>query len=89
MQFLIESGKKLMTTDPLCLVFVPALAAVLQAAEDKKGQPLTEIEVCEIRDRSTCIALPFSAALAMEEDRGYPDLIAEDCWNEWQRLRSQ
>ncbi len=59
-----------MTTDPLCLVFVPALAAVLQAAEYKKGEPLTEAEVSEIRDRSTCIALPFSAALAMEEDRG-------------------
>lgn len=25
-----------MTADPLCLVFVPALAAVLRAAEDKK-----------------------------------------------------
>ncbi|WP_237683119.1 MULTISPECIES: hypothetical protein [unclassified Pseudomonas] len=76
-----------MTTDPLCLVFVPALAAVLQAAEDKKGTPLTEAEVCEIRDRSTCVALPFSAALAMEEERGYPDIIAEDCRSEWQRLR--
>lgn len=78
-----------MTADPLCLVFVPALAAVLRAAEDKKGAPLTEAEVCEIRDASTCIALRFSTALAMEEERGYPDLIAQDCWNEWQRLRSR
>jgi hypothetical protein len=89
LQFLIDSGRKLMTADPLCLVFVPALAAVLRAAEDKKGAPLTEAEVCEIRDAATCIALPFSTALAMEEERGYPDLIAQDCWNEWQRLRSQ
>lgn len=76
-----------MPTDPLCLVFVPALVALLTAAEDKKGAPLTEVDVCDIRDRATCIALPFSAALAMETERGYPDIVADDCWNEWQRLR--
>jgi len=77
-----------MSTDPLCLVFVPALVAVLTAAEAKKGTPLTEAEVCEIRDAATCIALPFSTALAMETERGYPDIVAEDCWSERQRLRA-
>jgi hypothetical protein len=43
MQFLIVSGKKLMTTDSLCLVFVPALAAVLQAAEDKRARRLLRL----------------------------------------------
>ncbi|MBS6082705.1 MAG: hypothetical protein KIC49_16000 [Pseudomonas fluorescens] len=76
-----------MSTEPLCLVFVPALAAVLTAAESKKGAPLSEVEVCNIRDQATCIAVTFSIALAMEQERGYPDIVAEDCWNEWQRLR--
>lgn len=76
-----------MSPDPLCLVFVPALVALLTAAEDKKGAPLTELEVCDIRDRATCVALPFSTALAMEAERGYPDIVAEDCWYEWQRVR--
>lgn len=72
-----------MEADPLCLVFVPALVAVLTAAEDRKGSPLTEAEVCDIRDRAVCITLPFSVALDMERQRGYPDLIAENCWSEW------
>lgn len=76
-----------MPTEPLCLVFVPALAAVLAAAGCKKGTPLNEVEVCDIRDQATCIAVTFSTALAMEQERGYPDIVAEDCWNEWQRLR--
>ena len=76
-----------MPTEPLCLVFVPALAALLTAAESKKGAPLCEVEVCDIRDQATCIAVTFATALAMEQERGYPDIVAEDCWNEWQRLR--
>ncbi|MDE1912142.1 MULTISPECIES: hypothetical protein [Pseudomonas] len=73
-----------MDADPLCLVFVPALVAVLTAAEDRKGSPLTEAEVCDIRDRAVCITLPFSVALDMERERGYPDIVAENCWSEWQ-----
>jgi hypothetical protein len=73
-----------MEADPLCLVFVPALVAVLTASEDRKGSPLTEAEVCDIRDRAVCITLPFSVALDMERERGYPDIVAENCWSEWQ-----
>ncbi|QBQ10157.1 MULTISPECIES: hypothetical protein [unclassified Pseudomonas] len=73
-----------MDADPLCLVFVPALVAVLTAAEDRKGSPLTEAEVCNIRDQAVCITLPFSVALDMERERGYPDIVAENCWSEWQ-----
>ncbi|PHN71576.1 hypothetical protein AO286_10840 [Pseudomonas syringae] len=51
-----------MSSDPLCLVFIPALIAILTAAEKKKGMPLTEAEVCHIRDQATCIALPFRDA---------------------------
>lgn len=73
-----------MEADPLCLVFVPALVAVLTAAEDRKGSPLTEAEVCDIRDQAVCITLPFSVALDMERERGYPDIVAENCWSGWQ-----
>ncbi|MCI8210027.1 hypothetical protein AUC61_10820 [Pseudomonas sp. S25] len=76
-----------MSDDPLCLVFVPALVAVLRAAETHKGSPLTEAEVFDIRDRATCIALSLSSAFEMETARGYPDIVAEDCWNQWQAIR--
>jgi hypothetical protein len=75
--------------DPLCLVFIPALVTVLLNKERAKGSPLTEDEVLAIRDECVAIAVPFSAALEMQRDIGYPDIIAEDCWNEWQRVRTQ
>lgn len=77
-----------MSTDPLCLIFVPALVALLKAAEERKGSPLSEPEVLEIRDNATAMAVPFSAAFAMEEERGYRDIVPEECWKEWQRVRS-
>ncbi|OLS62915.1 hypothetical protein [Pseudomonas putida] len=76
-----------MPTEPLCLVFTPALVTLLQAAENRKGSPLTEPETVAIRDAATCIAVTFSTAYAMEQERGYQDIVAEDCWNEWQRVR--
>lgn len=69
------------------LVFVPPLVALLLHAEKKKGAPLTESEVLAIRDDATCIVLPFQVALAGDEARGYVDIVAEDCWQEWQRAR--
>ncbi|EPM2902839.1 hypothetical protein ACSEU7_32450 [Pseudomonas aeruginosa] len=77
-----------MSTDPLCLVFVPPLVALLTAAESRKGSPLTEDEVCTIRGRAACIAVPFSTALELEDKRGYADIVAENC-SEWSKLRAQ
>ncbi|MEA3237479.1 hypothetical protein OP492_22750 [Pseudomonas mosselii] len=77
-----------MSTDPLCLVFVPALVSLLKAAEDRKGSQLSEDEVLEIRDNATATAIPFSVAVAMEKERGYEDIVPEECWKEWQRVRS-
>ncbi len=77
-----------MSTDPLCLVFVPALVSLLKAAEDRKGSPLSEDEVLEIRDNATAIAVPFSAGLALEKERGYQDIAPEECWEQWQQVRS-
>ncbi|PMW99569.1 hypothetical protein C1X59_17265 [Pseudomonas sp. FW215-R2] len=55
--------------------------------ETDKGSPLTESEVLKIRDQATCVAVPFDVAFDMENERGFRDLVAEDCWNEWQRVR--
>lgn len=76
-------------TDPLCLVFMPALIAILLNAEKTKGAPLKEAEVIAVRDKAVCMALPASQAAQLEEKRGYPDLLAEDVWNEWQRTRTE
>ncbi|WP_371234698.1 hypothetical protein ACAW63_17405 [Pseudomonas sp. QE6] len=78
-----------MPADPLCLVFVPPLVVLLTAAESRKRSPLTEDELCTIRDRAACIAVPFSAALETEGKRGYADIVAEDCWSEWRKLRAR
>lgn len=75
--------------EPLVLVFVPALVAVLHHAETEKGEPLTEDEVIAIRDNAVCITVRHSQAQAMESKRGYPDLDPENVWQEWQAVRSE
>ncbi|MFU1476956.1 hypothetical protein ACM25N_04300 [Roseovarius sp. C7] len=75
------------TEDALVLVFVPALAAILKAAENKKGSPLAELEVFSIRDSAVCIAVKTSTAVELEARRGYRDIVAENAWEEWQVLR--
>ena len=73
--------------DPLCLVIIPALVAILLNAEHEKGAPLTEAEVIAIRDGAECIAMPTSVAAEVESKRGYTDIVAELAWVEWQRVR--
>jgi hypothetical protein len=75
--------------DRLCLVFIPALVTLLYKAESTLGEPLTEGQVLAIRDGASCVALPYDMARAGEESRGYPDIVAEDAWNEWQRVRQE
>ena len=75
--------------DPLCLVFIPALVAVLHQQERAKGSPLTEVEVHAIRDKSLCMRMRYSHALAMEEKRGYSDVRPERCWDDWQQVRTE
>ncbi len=76
-------------TDSLCLVFIPALIAILLNAEKTKGFPLTEAEVIAVRDKAVCMAMPASQAYQLEKKRGYSDIVAEDAWNEWQRARPE
>ena len=75
--------------DPLCLVFIPALVTILLNVEKTMGRPLTEAEVVAIRDKAVCMAMPASEAAMMEAKRGYPDIVAEAVWPEWQSARLQ
>ncbi len=70
-------------------VFIPALGAVLIAAEDEKGQPLTDDEVLSIRDNAACIMMTHADAAKLAESRGYDDLDPENCWYDWQMLRRE
>jgi len=65
---------------------MPALVVILNAAQEQKGKPLDESEVLNIRDKATCMAVRISDAIVMEENRGYPDIVAEDVWHEWQKF---
>lgn len=73
--------------EDLLIVPIPALCAILLNLEEKKGSPLTESEVLEVRDKAVCMLVPRSAAQAIEERRGYRDLILEDVWRDWLGFR--
>jgi hypothetical protein len=75
--------------DPLCLVFIPALVTLLYHAETTLGAPLTEAQVLAIRDGAHCVALPLRMAAELDRERGYPDIVAEQCWPEWQAARER
>ena len=73
--------------DPLVLVPIPALVAILLNRERAKGSPLTEAEVLAITDKATCVALRYSAAAAIADGRGYDDIAPENVWEEWNAIR--
>jgi hypothetical protein len=68
-------------------VFVPALVAMLLAAENKAGRALTREQVEAMRDESTCIAMTPRNAQQMERKRGYADLEPALAWEQWQIAR--
>lgn len=70
-------------------VFIPALGALLIAAEDEKGEPLTKDEVISIRDNATCVMMTHSVSMKLAESRGYSDIDPENCWYSWQMLRRE
>lgn len=73
----------------LCLVYTPALVAILLRAEKDSVAPLTESDVLTIRDKATCMTVPIDLAAKMEQERGYADIVAEEAWLEWQRVRRE
>lgn len=74
-------------SEDLLIVPIPALCAILVNLEEKKGSALTESEVLAARDKAVCMVVPRSAAQAMEERRGYRDLVLEDVWQDWLGIR--
>lgn len=74
-------------------VYLNPLHAMLHAAESRKGSPLTEAEVLQIRDTTVAIemteeqAAKFYASLDAQVQvyRMNPDRI----WEEWQEIRHQ
>ena len=63
--------------------FVPALRALLGAARNQKGAPLTPDEIIAIRDGGACIAMKWHDAREIERARGYADIDPEravECW---------
>ncbi|MEO0591015.1 MAG: hypothetical protein AAFZ11_10700 [Pseudomonadota bacterium] len=78
-----------MTDEPLDIVPIPALVAILHAQEREKGEPLIEAEVLQIRDTAACMALPRDVHQQMIEKRGYYDIDPENVWEEWQEAREE
>jgi len=67
---------------------IPSLVSILLAIERRKGAPLTEREVLDIRDKAGVMVLPDKGEL-LQKDRGYDDIDPVRCWEEWQRVRLQ
>jgi hypothetical protein len=78
-----------MNEEPLILVPIPPLAAILFKRETDKGSPLTQSEVEEIRDNCVCMTMRASVARKMAESRGYEDINLENAWNDWQSIRTK
>jgi hypothetical protein len=76
-----------MSEETLVPVFIPPLVTILAHHERQKGSQLTEDEVLAIRDKSVVIMMRLSHAKQMEQKRGYRDVDAEQCWEEWQDVR--
>ncbi|MBI5544488.1 MAG: hypothetical protein HY901_11395 [Deltaproteobacteria bacterium] len=70
-------------------IYVPSLLEILAAAEKKKGAPLTEAEVLNVRDTATVVMLSRERADQMRRGRGRPDVDPERCWEQWQELRTK
>ena len=79
-----------MTNDNrLVPVFIPALSAILLAAEDTKGSPLTLNEALAVRDKAAVIMINSGDVEKLFETRGYADIDPQNCWYDWQMLRRQ
>lgn len=77
-----QEGKEWLVPVP-----IPALGVLLLNLEKEKGEPLTEYEVLEARDKVACMMLPLSEKAALEEKRGYRDIDMDNAWVEWQQFR--
>lgn len=76
-----------MPEERLVPIIIPSLVSLLVRGEKNKGSPLTEQEVLDIRNKAPAMTLPVEAVAQLAETRGYQDIDAENCWEEWQRVR--
>lgn len=72
----------------LVVLFVPSLAALLTRAEELKGVPLTEAQVCAIRDGAQVVVSRADVAAEMVAQRGYDEVDPLRAWESWQAIRS-
>lgn len=70
-------------SDSLIMWFIPSLASVILAAEEEKGERLTQAEVEAVRDSAVCIMLPSTMYDEQVKSRGYTDFDPENVWNEY------
>lgn len=75
--------------EKLIRTYTPSLIETLLDREKKKGAPLTEAEVLALRDSAPSENLTQEEAEKAEKERGYADVDAETCWQEWQHVRLQ
>jgi hypothetical protein len=68
-------------------VFIPALVALLTAAEAEAGRHLRRDEVERVTSEGTCMMMTHAHAQQLERSRGYADLEPELAWRQWQVLR--
>ena len=71
----------------LVLWYIPSLKATLILREKMKGSPLTEAEVLRIRDGAAAVLVSPEKQQELVKERGYEDLDAADCWQQWQLFR--
>lgn len=71
------------------IAFVPALVALLLAAEKRKGAPLSDREILAIRDNATAAIVTRDVEAALTQERGYPDIDPEDVLAQWARARKK
>lgn len=76
-------------SEQLCIIFTPSLASILWNAKQSKGEPLSEEEVLQIRDKSITMTVSISIAQELAESRGYTDINPDNAWEEWQDLRQE
>lgn len=79
-----ESGLEALSPEP---VLIPALVAILTAAERRNERPLTRSEVEQLVENSSAIAMEPADARALERSRGYADLEPRLAWDQWQLVR--
>ena len=67
---------------------MPALSALLLAAERAAGRALRREEVEALTEKATAIALDLDDSNALERTRGYTDIEPRLAWEQWQIVRS-